>query len=283
MSPGALLALTGASLFALSLITARYSYDYGSEPQTVMFVRFLILASMMVLWRMRSGALTSIPRRDAVICSLLGVSYFIGIGSYLLSVAFLPVSLAVIIFYTFPILVALGAALNARRWPGLREISALLLAFSGLFIVLDVKLDDVQPVGILFAVTAALGVCVNMLGGGYILRRVPTTVFSFYQSTSVLILSAIALLFSGGLALPEAGPGMLAFGVMLIAFIIAFFSVYNAIRLTGPVRTATIMNLEPVMTVGFAIWLLGEQPGFDHLIGGLVVLAGVLLAQSKTK
>ncbi len=39
------------------------------------------------------------------------------------------------------------------------------------------------------------------------------------------------------------------------------------------------MNLEPVMTILFAIALLQEQMTIEKLIGGVIVLCAILLAQ----
>jgi drug/metabolite transporter (DMT)-like permease len=209
----------------------------------------------------------------------MGVTYFVGIGSYLMSVGHMPVALAVIIFYTFPILTALAHALVNRRRPGLVETTALFIAFSGLYIALEVETEGTRIVGILFAATASFSIMLNMLGSSHLLQRIPTTLFAFYQALSVCLLSTLALAFSGGLVLPHSLTGAIYLGIMLLAFLTAYLCSYNAIRLVGPVSTSTIMNLEPLATILFAFILLGEILTWNQAIGGAIVLAGIVLAQ----
>ena len=82
-----------------------------------------------------------------------------------------------------------------------------------------------------------------------------------------------------GLQLPHGDAGWWGFAVMLGAFLVAFVAFYQGIRLIGPVRMATIMNIEPVVTIAFAVLLLGEGLSPRHVIGTAIVLAGIFLAQ----
>lgn len=62
------------------------------------------------------------------------------------------------------------------------------------------------------------------------------------------------------------------------------FTWYNqSVQRIGPARAAIFINLVPVAAVLQAAWLLGEWPGPSVLIGGLLVLAGVVLTQSSAR
>jgi drug/metabolite transporter (DMT)-like permease len=247
-----------------------------------MFLRFIILAGLLLLWNRRFPRDAKLSNRDRLACAAMGITYFVGIGSYLMSVAYMPVTLAVIIFYTFPILTALAHALLQKRRPRAGELLALFIAFTGLVIALDVQTQGTQLVGILFAATASIGIMLNMLGSGRLLQRIPTTLFAFYQAFSVCLLSALAMAVSGGLALPETATGNIYLGVMLLAFLIAYICTYNAIRMVGPVNTSAIMNLEPLATIVFAVILLSELLTWNQAIGGAIVLVGIVLAQRQS-
>lgn len=276
---GIICAILAASFFALSLVSARISYDYGTNMQTIMLIRFGFMIGVMLMWNRLSHTSNNPPKSVKIKSSLLGISYFMGIGSYLVSVAYLPAGLAVLIFYTFPILVIILTALLEKKKPGLWQLFALLLAFTGLFIALDINTGDTQAIGVILAVIAALGVSVNMIGSAHVLKHIPFTQFSLYQVTMVSAISAVMVMITGGLALPQGSTGWLAFLAMLISFVIAYISVYSALKLVGAVRTSTIMNLEPVMTTFFAIVLLGEIMTAQKLIGGLIVLTAILMVQ----
>ena len=284
---GIIAAIVAASFFALSLVSARISYDYGTNMQTIMLIRFGIMIGVLLVWNKITNTSINPPTNVKIKSSLLGVFYFVGIGAYLVSVAYLPAGLAVLIFYTFPILVIMLTALLEKKKPGLWQIIALLLAFTGLFIALDINLDgntkDTQAIGVILAIIASLGVAVNMIGSANILKTVPFTQFGLYQVIMVTAIAGVMVMLTGGVALPQSGiensTGWLAFMSMLISFVIAYISVYTALELVGAVSTSTIMNLEPVMTTVFAIALLGEIMTAQKLVGGLIVLSAILMVQ----
>ncbi|MEH6455354.1 MAG: DMT family transporter [Cocleimonas sp.] len=276
---GILLSLSGATFFALSIVTARWSYDYDVNTQTVMLIRFMCIIIIMLAWNKSKNITLMLPKSDLIKCSVLGVFYFIGIGSYLASVAYMPVGLAVLILYTFPILVIFTTAIVEKRKPSVLQFLALVIAFIGLFIALDIDTDNTQPIGIFLAVMAAVGVTINMIGSASILKRIDFSLFSLYQATVITLISATVILFTGGISLPNSTQGWLIFMTMLISFIIAYLSVYTSLKFIGAVRTSTIMNLEPIMTILFAIALLQEQMTIEKLVGGGIVLCAILLAQ----
>ncbi len=70
--------------------------------------------------------------------------------------AYMPVSLVVLIFYTFPLLTGLFASLLDRRWPRGIEIVRIVVAFFGLALALDVSLGSLHPIGLGLSVLAAL-------------------------------------------------------------------------------------------------------------------------------
>ena len=54
---------------------------------------------------------------------------------------------------------------------------------------------------------------------------------------------------------------------------------YGALEKLEASKVAAFLYLEPLITLGAAVWLLGETVGVITVIGGLLVLAGVALVQ----
>ncbi len=273
-------AVIGALGFSFSIVLARMSYDYGTTPASVLLVRFVLLGLVMAGWNIASGISMRVSWRLLLVNLAVSAIYFIGIGSYLTSVTYMPVSTAVLLFYTYPIVVALLGAVLARRWPHPLEFVALIVGFLGLVVALDVNLSGLSTLGLLFGALAALGVALNMLASSYVLAKIPTSVFSVYMSISTSLLAALAVLASGeGIALPHSATGWWVFSSMLLTFMGGFLAIYKGIQLMGSLRTATIMNLEPIATTLVAVVLLHEILTQRHILGGLIVLAAILLAQ----
>jgi len=278
---GICLATVSAVGFSVSLVLARFSYDFGTNALTVLLIRFLLMVALAYAWcRLQRQPLLGNGRALAL-CYLMGLFYFIGIGSYLSSVAYVPVSLAVLFFYTFPIITALLAAAQARKPPRAEEILALLLAFAGIFLALDFASVEMHPVGIGLALLAALGVAVNLLIAEHVVRVMPIGVFTVHMSISAIACAAAVTLATDSFSLPRSGtPGQLAFAIMLLAFITAFLSGYLSVRLIGSVRVAVILNLEPVATMFFALVLLGEIMSPRQYSGAALVIGAVVAAQA---
>lgn len=56
----------------------------------------------------------------------------------------------------------------------------------------------------------------------------------------------------------------------------------QAVHRLGPSRTTLFFNLLPLVTAVIAAVALGEQLARYHLVGGVLTLAGVLLAERWT-
>ena len=65
------------------------------------------------------------------------------------------------------------------------------------------------------------------------------------------------------------------------ASVIAFFCWNSAIAKIGSVRTALFGNLIPIFSTLEAVWLLGETITVIHIISGVLVIVGLLLANMK--
>ena len=276
---GIIFSVIAAISFAFSLVLARVCYDYGTNPESILVVRFAVLLVLLLGWNLARGQSLRLPYQLAGGGLLIGISYFIGIGSYLSAVSYIPVSLAVLIFYTFPIVVTLLTATLAKRWPHPLQFLALIVAFIGLVISLGVEMEGLQTIGLIFATVASIGIAINMVASSYLLRHVPTTVFGFYMSVGTLLISLIVMTNHEGLVLPESTTGIWIFMGMLVSFIIGYFSVYNAIRIIGAEPASTTLNLEPIATILIAAVLLGELLTRQKILGGVIVLLGILMAQ----
>lgn len=65
----------------------------------------------------------------------------------------------------------------------------------------------------------------------------------------------------------------------LLANTLAFLTWMHGVRQLGPVRVAVFSNLTPVVGVLAGVVFLGERLPLQALLGGLLTLWGVLIAQ----
>ncbi len=98
---GRVIALSAAIFYGFNTTLSRLAYDTGTTPVSLIVFRFLLTSVAMVVlvailrksWRMQ------VSPRVFLLC--VAGMYITSIG-YLGAVRYIPVSLAAIIFYTFP-------------------------------------------------------------------------------------------------------------------------------------------------------------------------------------
>lgn len=279
--------LLSASAFALQGLFAKLAYNAGASTPTVGLGRFAFTA--VILWtyallRNRLGAFPiRLPARHAVTLLGLGaVGYFLGSLSYLGAVAYIPVSLAGLLLYTYPAVATLLAA-----WLGRERVTRMLgagvaVALVGVAVTLGgpalAATRNSDPRGVFLVLSSAL------LYGGYIvgsqsaLRGVHAILAMAYIASgaalSFALLTVITHTFTG--AIGVAGWAWIL-SMAVVSTVVAAGTFLAALRRLGPSRAATISTVEPLITVLFAGIVLGERLGPIQLAGGLIILAGVLL------
>lgn len=280
LAAGQALVAASAMAFAGNAALARLSYDGGMDPLTVNLARALVaslaLAGILAAQRVPLG-LPARARRIAVGCGVLTAIY-----SYMLfaAIAFTPIALVVIAFYTFPLLTGALAWITGRDRFSWRAGAALALAFAGLLLALD-PAGTVDRRGILLGLAAAVLVTANIhLLGGLVGGRDSRPVTLHVQATATVLFAAAAA-FTGHLAVPTAPVGWLGLLAVPLLYTFAFTGLYAGIARIGPVRTATLMNLEPVAGVAFGWLLLGQALKPVQLAGVALVIAALLLARRR--
>src|SRR3546814_7596851 len=87
------------------------------------------------------------------------------------------------------------------------------------------------------------------------------------MNLTALAVAAPYALATGGLAAPAGALGWGAIAYVCLGFFGAFLAMIGAVRHAGPLRTALVFNLEPVIAIASAILLLGESLGAAQVLG----------------
>jgi drug/metabolite transporter (DMT)-like permease len=268
-----------AATFCYGSITplVRLAYDDGATPLTIVALRsaVFVLAIGAYLAFTRGGI--DLPRRAWFASLVLAGFMVLWAYGYMASVAFIPVSLAVLLFFTFPLLVAVFAAIAGQDRMTILKAVALVAAFAGLVLALGPSWGALDWRGVAFALGA------SVIGAfAYIFV---TPVFRQYDLMQVSFLThlwmALGTLAYGLLvkdfALPRSMEGQLPVLLVVILYVGAFSLWALAMPLIGPVRTAGMMNLEPVISIALAALILGERLTYVQLGGAVLVLVALVM------
>lgn len=236
------------------------------EPAAVAWLRMLGAAVVLVAWRR--------PARAAWWGKPLLLAAIFGLVTAGMNMAFyeaiarLPLGTAVAIEFLGPVAVA---AFGSRS---VRDVTALLLALSGVVLIADVQWEA-SPLGVLLALAAAI------LWAGYILLGKRLAVGGGIDAMAVGFAAAAVLL--SPLALWTGpvwnSPSLigLAVGVGVLSSAVPYALDQIVLRRVGRARFALLLALLPATAAVVGLVVLGQLPGPLESIGILAVVVAVAL------
>lgn len=273
---GRLYALGSAISFGTVAPLAGLAYAGGASPGVVVMARFLfglVTAAMVVAllnrpWTARRSAWRS--------TGLVTIAWLVLTVSYMASFYYIPVSLAVLIFFTFPVLIAVAVPLVERRRPEWVSVLAALLAFVGLALALGPEVGALDWRGCVLGSLAAIGAMSAFMLSRRLVVEQDMFAFSFHLHFLCVLAVTLAFLAGGPPALPVgrlAWSGLAGVGVF---YAVAVLLQFGAIRLAGPARASVMFNAEPIITMIGAGLILGERMGSWQITGATLVIGAVL-------
>jgi len=270
--------LFSAVFFGLNNNLARLSYDHGTNVLTLLTIRTIVAIVAIGLYVTWFRLWRRFGRADMPAFAAASLTFAVGSLLLLESFRLMPVSLAVLFFYLFPIMVALiYLALGEERLTTIGWVGVF-AAFCGLALALDVfEGFDLSLLGIVLSLGAASCIALNIVSSHRLMQRYPGILVTFWLMVVSQIIFAIGMVAVTGIALPTAGTGVLIFSSAVIAGPIALISFFVGLSMAGGTRTALVMNSEPVTTMLFAVAILGETLGWLQYTGAAIVIASIVL------
>ena len=289
-SSGTLMCLASGAAFGAMAIFGKLAYGEGATVGTLLAVRFLLAAAVFWGLVLAGGAareVGALGRRDVgTALGLGGVGYALQAGCYFAALTRIDASLLSLLLYTFPAIVAAAAVALGRERINGRRVAALVLASSGLaLVVADAGTGALDPVGAALGLGAA---CVYstyiLVSEGVAVRMRPTVLSAIVCSGAAATLTVGAAVlgeFRPG-ALTAAGWGWLAClgAVSTVAAISLFFA---GLRRVGPTVASILSTVEPLVTVGLAAIVFGEVLSPVQLLGGALVLSAVPVLHARLR
>lgn len=273
---GTLFALTAACGLGAITTQAKLLYAAGGNAMTLMLTRFVLatlLFGLLILWQRRRFG---VARELRLPLGLIGLIWSGAMICYLVAVESIAVSLAVLIFYTYPLLV-LAWALLRRQLPASPALLALFAAaFSGLVLALYGGRVTVDAAGIGFALLASIGAAYTFIRGAGVAPRMSPLVMSFWVNAVGLVL--ILPLLPGRMLFAIDTPGMIALAAATLFYLVAILSQFQALARLSAARAAFLLNLEPVVSLLLARAVLDET--LNPVQWGGVVLVVAVIALS---
>lgn len=295
---GYLLYLLAATFFAINGTIAKSmllsEFDAARLAQFRVTSAFLVLLVFVSLTR---RATLRLRREEVPLLLLYGI---LGVTMtqwlYFVAIERLPVGVALIIEFTAPIMVALWFHYAWKQRAKRLVWVALVMALGGLALVSQVWQGfSLDGLGVAAAVGAAVSLAIYYLAGDRQLRvatprdPVSLTMWGFGAATAFWAVFQPWWSFpwgefgGAGYPLGSTGPAVplwaLAIYLVLLGTVVPFWLVLTAMRTLRASQASAVGMVEPILASVVAWIALGETMTAIQILGAVIVLAGVTLAE----
>ena len=309
---GVALVVVSACAFGSVALFVEPIYAAGVSPIVLLTWRFALAA--LVSWgyllarRRTRSSLLRLSRRRVTILVLLGALYVGNSFTYIGALQSVPISLNSIIAYLYPAIVAVMALRLVRRLEGRRAYVALALSLLGVGLALGgVPSGEMPPLwglALSFAnpfIYATWIIFQSRLAGDRPAAERPTDAGGVVTGSrshpdvpdpaaaAALMMTATAAVYlgiavvTGAPISPASMPAdawLPIIGLSTIATAVAIQTFYAGVKRVGGARASLISTVEPVYTIVLAMLLFGEHLEPVQVLGGALVLAAVILAET---
>lgn len=280
---GILLVLVSCAAFALSPSAARFAFDSGANTLTVATLRagvgVLMLLGVIAATR-ESFFLPRAAWRPSLAAGVL--SAIVGYG-FVGAVAFIPVGLALLVFFTHPLLIAGLWHLQGRERITPRKLVLALVVLGGLGLAIGTAFEGLDWRGIALAAVASVAVTA-MISFSARARQIAGS------AQINLLVAVVSVGLTGGVttalgmwALPAGVAGWLGVVGAGLGTTLGLLAFLASFRFVSPVRATMLSNMEPLFGILFAMALLGEMLGAAQWVGVGLVVAGLVLFEKPEK
>lgn len=292
LASGLGLALLSASFFGSSGVGAKALIGAGWTPGGAVLARLaggaLVLTAIGTVvyrgrWPVRRTDLRTLIIYGAV--AMAGTQF-----AYFNAVRTLDVGVALLIEFLAPVLLLGWTAMRTRTLPARLTLLGAAVALAGLVAVIDPRgAGPLDLVGVAWALAAAVGLSAFFVLSSRDSSGLPALVMA--AGGTLVGAAIIGLLGVVGLidirmttdrtllAGVEAAWWVPTLWLVLVATVAAYLTGIGAITRLGS-RLASFVGLNEVLAAVLIAWVvLSELPGTPQLVGGILILAGIVLVQ----
>jgi drug/metabolite transporter (DMT)-like permease len=295
------LVLASAAGFGSGSLFAQPVYHAGVGWLVLSAWRFALGAALTWGWLLisadRRRGLRALGRRPVVAAVALGLLYVGNSGTYYAGLETVSPSLAALIVYLYPALVAVISLRIGRRLRGRRAWLALLVALAGVALAVGgIDPTAAPPLGGLLLILASPAIyavwivfAARLSGEGADSVGDAAPGGASVTAAAALMMTATATVYwlgaigTGQRVLPAeipSGAWLGLAGVGVLSTFVAIQTFYTGAQRIGAAQAALISTVEPIWTIALAALLFGIALTPIQLAGGTLIILAVLAAQT---
>jgi len=278
-----------AVLWASNGAAAKFLFGEWVSPFQLVQLRLTITAATLLVWLLaRQPSLLRISGRDVLYFIVLGTCGMAAVNiTYMFAISRIQVAAAILLEYLSPIFIAAYFVLFAGEGLRLVTIAAMAGAIVGCFFAVggyNLDMLSMNLTGILSGLGAAVAFAWWSIQGEYGMRRYdPWTVMFYASAVAALEWNFIhPPLEAFGHAYPIHVWGWILY-VGIAGTLIPFGLYLEGINLIRATRASITSTLEPMVAGFLAYFFLGETLEGLQVLGGVMVIAAIILLQLQSE
>ncbi|QCK85212.1 DMT family transporter [Phreatobacter aquaticus] len=269
-------ALGGATAYGINIVYARMSTQMGVSAGDLVFLRvFLMLGGAALAARLTGGSLRiERPAWPALI--LVGVTSA-GLGlAYFFAVSFVPIGVAAVIVYTFPLIILIASPFvdGTKLTPS--RLFVFTLAFIGIAIALGPTFGAYDPRGLILAALASLLAASQFFAASRAGARMPAGALLFWSHIVIMPIAGFVALMVGTSPVSAFATAWFACVMTIAGYLAGFALQMYAARKAPTALVGLVFCLEPVVAIISAGLILGETLTASQIMGSLLVLTALI-------
>lgn len=277
MKKGILFIVLATTMFGITPIFGKMTYNLGSNGINLALLRHLFVLPVFLLLSIRNNESLKLTKKQ--LTDLLKVSFLgSGITVVLLysSYSYIPVGCATTLHFLYPLFVCGINALFYNQKLNFKQLCTLILAIVGVFCFMET--GQASLIGYALSILSGLTfayyiICVDHSS----INTLPIYVFNFYLAIfNSILIGSVGIVTKSIVLLPLMGY-VLSFVVSILASFVGVVFLQKGIQYLGANMASILSALEPITSILFGVILLNESFTIPKLIGCFLVLLSTFL------
>lgn len=264
----------------------KLAYAHGLKPGEFISLRFVIAALILgVFLFLQKPQNLKLPKKALSRCVVLGIlGYAVFSSCFFQALIGLSASLTVLLLYTFPLFVTVGAALFLGEPISRFGLMALVVTGTGLVSLVTGDVQVTHRVAILFGIGSAVFYSLYiLLSKKWLVHQNPFITTFYIQLFAALVLSLIHLHDFHRIVFILKTAWLPVLGSAVISTIFAMSLFLSGLRRLTSSETSILSTTEPVVALLVAYVFLNERFLPWQIFGAVLVLTGLVLTAMPKK
>lgn len=280
----------GTLAFSLRPILIKLSYAAAPvSPVTLIFLRMVLSLPFFVAvgWWLRAQEPKLSGRDWAKIAGLGLIGYYLASFLDFIGLQYVGAGVGRLILFLYPTLVLVLSFFFLHKTPTRRELVALVVTYAGIALVLSSQAEGMQGKLFLFGAalvfSSALFYAIYLVAGSQLIKRVGSMRFTAWSMATATLPAVVQFFLLEPVTALDLPTTVWVYAIVLatVSTVLPLFLQAEALRRIGPSEFALIGALGPVSVAVTSAIGLDEPFTWVQAVGGLLVIAGVLVVSLK--